>query len=270
MKYLTVTQPLGWIMHITGNPGAGKTTTIGDMLHSEMAHGKCAYLFTKQEGNEKQGAWSVLPHEVLANENCDCILLEKIGDLDELISQWVKNPLVALGLDTSTGLESLIKAFITGSPTTELKTSTKDFQHKKFQSKLAYYLAVFRDIARYTMMVSPAMATTYNPERGQNDVGLSGSPMDAEKRLSPAGENQKSIDKLMYGCDYAFHIERNASSHTGNISGYTLRMQPSLRLNTKNRLQPGRKLTDIELSATVGENWPKIKQSIESTFGGAL
>ena len=264
MKRLTVTKPEGWIMHVTANAGAGKTTLIGDMLESELKYGPCAYLFTREEGTDKQGGWSVLPESVLRHENFEAILLETFEDFEMLVKEWKEAPRIALGIDTSSGLETLIRTSITGDPFIDLKSKLGDQQHKLFLNKWSYAISCMRDMAKYTLMVSPAAVTSYNAEKGENDTGKSGSTLDAVKRIQPTGENNKSVAKLSYGCDYAFHIERVEGLHSGEIREYILKNQPTL--NMKSRIPLGKKLTSIKLVDTLGKNWEAVKSQIYSTF----
>ena len=267
MKTLTISKPIGSITHITGTIGAGKTTFIGDMLYNEQQKGKCAYLYTKREGNEHSGSWSVLPPDVLdPASNTECILLETLKDIEDLFKKWRSNPLQALGIDTSMGVELLIRTFITGGPDKELQSSLKDPQHKRFKNKLCDIIQDFRDVAKYTIMVSPATPTAYNPETAMYDKGASGSPIDAEKRFSPDGENQDSKLKLLYLSDYAFHIQMDEGHGTGLIKKRTLMMQPSLKYMTKARLPIGKQIENIILEPKVGVNWLKLKAQIEGTF----
>ena len=266
MKRLTITQPEGWIMHVTGMAGGGKTTFIGDMLYNEVEHGKCAYLFTKQEGNNKSGCWTVLPQTVLNNPQCERIMLETFQDFKDLVKEWKAHPIQALGIDTSPGLEMLIRTSITGSEFKELETRAGRYEHKEFQNSLLWAMASLREIARYTLLVSPAVSTAYNIEKGESDTGISGTSIDADRRLGPDGENQKAKDKLLYYSDYCFHIRRNEARSTGYVQGHELVMQPSLRVNTKNRLQPGKSLKNMMLDGKIGENWANVKGAITETF----
>jgi len=263
MKTLTVHTPVGFVMHVTGTAGAGKTTLIGDMLFNELENGPCAFLYTRREGNLTSGCWTVLPTEVLKHPNFEGIFLETYQDIVDLTKKWRKEPRQAIGVDTSTGYELLIKTAITGSEINDLKSSLGDQQHKKFDSMLCECLQDFREISKFTMMVSPAVPTAYNMEAGKSDVGKSKTPIDADKRFEPDGENQKAKLKLIYQCDYAFHIRREEIQATGKISGYELVMEPNLKLSTKVRIPLGKKpLTNIPLIGNVGSNWPVIKKSI--------
>ncbi len=269
MKRLQITQPEGFVLHVTGTAGAGKTTLIGDMLFNELENGPCAYLYTRREGNEKQGGWTVLPNKVLTHPNFEGILLESYQDLEELSKEWRKKPRRAIGIDTSTGLELLIKTMITGSETKELVSRAGKYQHKEFKSRLCEKLQDLREISRYTMLVSPAVPTTYNMELGDNDTGPSQTSIDAEKRLGPDGENQDAKLKLIYLCDYAFHIKRKENPSTGKILGYELVAEQNLKLNTKHRVPLGNTpLTNIPLTGTLGNNWPSILQAIHTSLKG--
>ena len=269
MKEIKIYKPGdGFLIHVTGMPGAGKTTLIGDMLLNEQQHGPCAYLFTKREGNDDSGGWMVLPRVVLEEgSNTRIIFLETIGDVDTLFKDWKRNPLRALGVDTSTGFEQLIRKKITGSDTKPLRTTTGNFQHKEFKENLQDYISDFREVAKYTILVSPAVPTAYNQESASNDTGLSGTSIDADKRFSPDGENVDSRAKLLYLCDYAFHIKQGEKS-SGAIKDRTLWMQPSLKYNTKARLPLGRECANIVLDPIEGANWPKLKGAIEEVFRG--
>ena len=267
MKRLQLTQPEGFVLHVTGTAGAGKTSLIGDMHYNELNNGPCTYLYTRREGNEKQGGWTVLPNQVLTHANFEAILLESYQDLEDLSKEWRKNPRRAIGIDTSTGLELLIKTMITGSETKELVSRAGKYQHKEFKSRLCEKLQDLREISRYTMLVSPAVPSTYNMELGDNDTGLSGTSVDAEKRLGPDGENQDAKLKLVYLCDYAFHIKRKENPSTGKILGYELVAEQNLKLNTKHRVPIGNvPLTNIPLIGKVGKNWPTIVEAINASL----
>ena len=263
MQQLKVFTPTGFVIHVTGVPGAGKTTLIGDMLFNELNNGPCAFLYTRREGNLTSGCWTVLPQEVLHHPNFEAIFLETYSDIVELTKRWRKEPRQAIGIDTSTGYELLIKTALTGDETNDLKTSLGDNQFKKFDNMLCECLQDLREISKFAMMVSPAVPTAYNIEIGQYDKGVSKTSIDADKRFEPDGETQKAKLKLLYQCDYAFHIRREEVKSTGKIGRYELVMEPNMKLSTKVRIPLGRKpLTNIQLSDTVGGNWPKIKESI--------
>lgn len=256
MKELTLKAPIGLTIHITGSMGSGKTTLQGDMLLNEQKEGKCAYIFTRREGNIHSGGWSVLPKEVLDPEsNTRIIFAESIEDIDKLFMEWKKEPLKALAFDTSTGLELLIKAKITGDDMTELVSTGHKYQHKKFKNMLSHYLENLRVVSKYSMLVSPAIPTTYNAEKGTSEG------IEQPKRFGPDGETNDSKTRLLYLCDYAFHIEQD-EGRDGGIDQRILHMAPSLRLLTKHRIPLGKELKDMVLSNQVGENWPKLKQAI--------
>lgn len=256
----------GYITHVTGTKGAGKTTLIGDMLYHEMDKGPCAYLYTRREGNQYGGGWTVLPSKV--REGCRLIMLESLSDLDTLFKEWRKNPIQALGIDTSTGVELLIRAKITGDDKLDLRAKTGDNQYKKFDNDLAFYLQSFRDVSKYTMMVSPAIPTSYNPESAKTDTGLSGTSIDADKRFGPESETNKSKQKLLYLSDYCFHITQEEHPASGKIKGRVLVMQPSLKLMTAARLPLGVSINNINLEAKEGVNWVKMKGEIMGAFSG--
>lgn len=254
----------GYITHVTGTKGAGKTTLIGDMLYTEMEKGPCAYLFTRREGNQHGGGWTVLPRKV--REGCRLIFLENLGDLDTLFKEWRKKRIQALGVDTSTGVELLIRSKVTGDDLLDLRTKTGDNQYKRFDNMLAYYLQSFRDVAKYTMMVSPAIPTSYNPEKATTDTGMSGTSIDADKRFGPESETNKSKQKLLYLSDYCFHINQEEHPASGKIKSRVLMMQPSLKLMTASRVTLGKSMNNITLEPEWGVNWVKVKGEIEGAI----